>query len=124
VCHAVSFALQSFLRKRFHHGTGPNRSVNAYRPLSGRSQFKRLITDLLGESSRFAGRWAEHDIAVRRADRTTIRHPDVGAITVDCDVLRTDGSGLTIIVYTAAPGSPDEALLDLGRVIGLRRLAS
>jgi len=87
-------------------------------------QLKRLITDLLRESARFAERWEDHDVAVRRLDRKTIRHPAVGPITVDCDVLRTDGSGLTIIVYTAAPGSPDAAKLDLVRVIGLQQLAS
>ncbi len=83
---------------------------------------QRLIADLRGDSARFAELWAAHDVEVRRADRKTVVHPDVGPITVDCDVLRTDGSGLTIIMYTAAPGTPDAEKLDLVRVIGLQQM--
>jgi transcriptional regulator with XRE-family HTH domain len=86
-------------------------------------QLRRLIADLRRESARFAELWAGHDVAVRRADRKTVRHPEVGDITVDCDVLRTDDTGLTVIVYTAASGSPDAEKLDLVRVIGLQQMA-
>jgi hypothetical protein len=54
-------------------------------------------------------------------DRKTIRHPEVGDITVDCDVLSDSDTGLKIVIYTAAPGSEDATKLDLARVGGIRQ---
>ena len=84
---------------------------------------RRLITDLRNASDVFAELWSARDVAVHRASRKTVVHPDVGPVTVDCDVLRTEGSGLTVIVYTATPGSVDAEKLDLIRVIGLQQMA-
>ncbi|HEY4280670.1 MAG TPA: hypothetical protein VGM91_20805, partial [Conexibacter sp.] len=50
----------------------------------------------------------------RRADRKTFVHPELGSITVDCDILTVRGSDLRLIVYTAPPGTPDaDALAQL-----------
>lgn len=38
-----------------------------------------------------------------QSGRKTIDHPDVGALTLDCDVLSVAGSDLRIMVYTAQP---------------------
>jgi len=86
-------------------------------------ELRRLITDLRNASERFAELWNAHDVAVHRASRKTVVHPEVGPVTVDCDVLRAEDSGLTVIVYTAAPGSVDAEKLDLIRVIGLQQMA-
>jgi hypothetical protein len=48
----------------------------------------------------------------------------VGPITVDCDVLTVPCGDLRVVVYTVAPGSEDEARLDLLRVTGLQELSS
>lgn len=48
----------------------------------------------------------------------------VGPITIDCDVLTAPGTDLRIVVYTVAPGSEDEARLDLLRVTGLQALST
>jgi len=53
-------------------------------------------------------------------DRKTIRHPDIGEITVDCDVLNDSDTDLKIVIYTAAPGSEDATKLDLARLAGTR----
>jgi hypothetical protein len=47
------------------------------------------------------------------ADRKTIVHPEIGQITVDCDVMTVAGSDLRLIVYTAPPGSEDARALAL-----------
>ncbi|MBS2534714.1 hypothetical protein KGQ20_18235 [Catenulispora sp. NF23] len=51
-------------------------------------------------------------------DHKTIRHPMVGDITVDCDVLVDTDTDLKIVVYTALPGSEDESKLRLAGVVG------
>ena len=41
--------------------------------------------------------------------------PELGPITVDCDILKVQGADLRLIVYTAPPGTTDaEALAELG----------
>ena len=50
----------------------------------------------------------------------TIKHPEIGDITVDCDVLNDSDTDLKIVIYTAAPGSQDATKLDLARIAGIR----
>ena len=37
----------------------------------------------------------------------------MGTITVDCDQLEVTGSDLRVVVWTAAPGTPDAAAMAL-----------
>jgi DNA-binding XRE family transcriptional regulator len=82
-----------------------------------------LVSRLRAESPEFERRWAEARVAEHRSSRKTVTSTPVGPITVDCDVLTAPGSDLRIVVYTAAPGSTDEARLDLLRVTGLQSLS-
>jgi transcriptional regulator with XRE-family HTH domain len=77
-------------------------------------QLRALIAELRAASPVFAELWEQRPVAPRRADRKTFLHPEAGPITLDCDILNVRGSDLRLIVYTAAPGSPDaEALASL-----------
>jgi hypothetical protein len=49
-------------------------------------------------------------------------HPEVGSITLDCDVLSVEGSDVRIVVYSPTPGSADAEALALVGVVGLQRL--
>jgi transcriptional regulator with XRE-family HTH domain len=80
-----------------------------------------LVQNLSG-FERFARRWGTATMAEHHADRKTIDHPEVGLITLDCDVLMVAGSDLRVIAYTAVPGSVDADRFDLVRVIGLQTL--
>lgn len=82
-----------------------------------------LIADLRAGSEDFERFWARGEIAVRTASRKTITHPEVGPITVDCDVLTVRKSNLRMIVYSCAPGSEDAEKLALVGVVGLQRMA-
>ena len=77
-----------------------------------------LILDLTRNSERFAELWARADVAVRSADRKTIAHPELGTITLDCDVLSVQGSDLRLVIYSASAGSDDAEKLALLGVIG------
>ena len=52
-----------------------------------------------------------------------MHHPDVGAITLDCDVMTVHGSDLRIVVYSAAPGTDTAGKLALLTVIGTQAMA-
>ena len=77
-----------------------------------------LIADLQALSPRFAELWEQRPVAEHVAERKTIDHPEVGPVTVDCDVLTVAGSDLRLVVYTAPPGSPDARALALLGAIG------
>lgn len=49
--------------------------------------------------------------------------PQVGPLTLDCDVLTVAGSDLHIMIYTAEPGTPDGERLALLTVLGTQALA-
>jgi len=82
-----------------------------------------LIADLRAGSADFERHWGRGEIAVRTASRKVITHPEIGPITVDCDVLRVQRSNLRMIVYSCAPGSEDAEKLALVGVVGLQRMA-
>jgi transcriptional regulator with XRE-family HTH domain len=83
---------------------------------------RQLIDDLLKASPRFATVWAERVVSTTGSASKTIVHPEVGAITLDCDVLTVAGSDLRLVVYTAEPSSADADRLRLVQVIGLQEL--
>jgi transcriptional regulator with XRE-family HTH domain len=83
-------------------------------------ELRALIDDLRRVSPRFAELWEQRPVARRVASRKTIDHPEVGRITLDCDVLTVGGSELRLIVYSAAPGSDDAGRLALLGAIGLQ----
>lgn len=77
-----------------------------------------LVADLRAASARFAELWDAAAVGIHEADRKTIHHPDIGTLTLDCDVLTVQGSDLRIVAYTAAPGSDAADRLKLLSVIG------
>ncbi len=85
-------------------------------------ELQRLTGDLRTRSPRFAALWEACPVAVRASERKVVDHPEVGRLELDCDVLRSDGTDLVLVVYSAQPGSPDAETLRLLRVIGLQRM--
>jgi transcriptional regulator with XRE-family HTH domain len=87
------------------------------------ARLRELVDELLAVSPRFARLWAERTVSTAVAGSKTISHPEVGPITLDCDVLTVAGSDLRLVVYTAEPSSRDAEQLRLVRIIGLQRLS-
>ncbi|MFE0482839.1 MmyB family transcriptional regulator [Streptomyces tendae] len=80
-------------------------------------RLQRLVRDLRAESPKFAAhRSARTAAAQHTTDRKILRHPQVGDIVLDCDVLVVPGADLRMVTYTAAAGSSDAGKLDLLRV--------
>lgn len=85
------------------------------------SQLDRLVRELREVSDAFAHCWATQTTAAQHTtDRKTIRHPQIGDILLDCDVLIVPGADLRMVTYTAATGSSEAGKLDLLRVTGGR----
>ncbi len=80
-----------------------------------------IVDELLAQSPRFAALWAERPVSFHASSRKTIHHASAGTITVDCDVLEVMGTDLRVVIWTAAPGSPDASALALLGVVGLQR---
>jgi transcriptional regulator with XRE-family HTH domain len=93
------------------------------RRASGRyPQDKRLaalIRSRLEGNAQFAELWHDGTVGGHAEDRKTIKHPEIGDITVDCDVLNDSDTDLKIVIYTAPPGSEDATKLDLARITGI-----
>jgi transcriptional regulator with XRE-family HTH domain len=88
------------------------------------TRLHELVDDLRQASPRFAKLWAERIVNTTGSKSKTIVHPEVGPITLDCDVLTVAGSDLRLVVYTAEPSSPDADRLRLVQVIGLQALTA
>jgi transcriptional regulator with XRE-family HTH domain len=86
----------------------------------GDARLAGLIRRTVDGNPRFAQLWRDGAVGGHAEDRKTIQHPDIGEITVDCDVLSDSDTDLKIVIYTAVPGSQDETKLDLARVAGVR----
>lgn len=84
----------------------------------------RLIADLRTGSAQFDNLWQTARSGRLRAGSTTINHPELGPITLDCDVLQEPESDQSVLVYSAAPGTPSASALDLLRVTGLEQFTS
>ncbi|MFI6246392.1 helix-turn-helix transcriptional regulator [Streptomyces sp. NPDC051016] len=82
-----------------------------------------LVAELLAGSEEFGRLWESHDVAAQPTQVKTFRHPLVGDITVNCDVLDVPDRDQQVVIYTAAPGSPSEEALRLLSVIGTQRMA-
>jgi transcriptional regulator with XRE-family HTH domain len=98
-----------------------NTAVAMLHAEAGRNPFDKKLTDLIGElstrSDDFRTRWAKRNVRLHRSGVKTFRHPAIGEIEVHFDALELPATpGLTMITYSAEPGSPSAD--------GLRLLAS
>jgi hypothetical protein len=66
-----------------------------------------LVADLRAVSEPFAAMWESRVDYGDRPHRLTTRHPVVGNITVDCDIMTIHEGDLRAVVYSAEPGSID-----------------
>jgi hypothetical protein len=87
------------------------RHVAAFRNSVGADTGDPRVVELVGElslgSDRFRRLWARQDVLTRRATPITLRHPQVGELTVWCEKLAISGApGQTLVVYHTQPGTP------------------
>ncbi len=92
-------------------------TVGALRAEAGRNPLDKSLTDLIGEltarSHPFATKWAQHNVRLHRTATKRLHNSIVGDIELTGDALELPGDGLTIVAYTAQPGSAAEEKLAL-----------
>jgi transcriptional regulator with XRE-family HTH domain len=72
-----------------------------------------IVEALLAASTEFAAVWAEHEIGLAYTDHKRLLHPQLGEIDVYCQTLLDPATWQTLLVFTAAPGSPSHEKLQL-----------
>ncbi|MEU0407777.1 helix-turn-helix transcriptional regulator [Streptomyces griseorubiginosus] len=85
-------------------------------------QLKLLVRELRGRSERFAELWDAGVVGRLTASRKTVEHPQVGTLTLDCNLLRVEENDLHILVYSAEPGTEAADKLRLISVLGTQSL--
>lgn len=69
-------------------------------------ELAELVAGLREQSPRFAALWTAGTVTEHTSDTKLLRHPVVGELRLDCDVLAVPG-GLHLVAYSAAPDTPD-----------------
>ena len=83
-----------------------------------------IVEALLDESPEFAQIWDDHEIRTSHAREKRLQHPEVGVMTLQCQVLQDPEQGHGLLVLTATPGTEDHAKLQLLSVIGTQDITS
>jgi hypothetical protein len=81
-----------------------------------------LVADLCTASAEFTALWERHEVAERRADLKRFHHPEVGLVSLTCEVLLTPDTDLALLVLFPTEGTDARDKLDLLRVIGTQDL--
>lgn len=70
------------------------------------------LIDGLRTAPRFDELWARYETLPLEGSHKTIVHPELGPITVDCDILAVERADLHIVMNWAVPGTRDAEKLD------------
>jgi transcriptional regulator with XRE-family HTH domain len=90
--------------------------VAALRGTGGRNPYDRAFSDLIGllstRSEEFRASWASHDVRFHRSGTKRLHHSLVGDLTLAYETLELPADpSLTLVTYSAEPGSASEAAL-------------
>jgi transcriptional regulator with XRE-family HTH domain len=104
-----------------HWSTAARDLVSALRIEAGNNPHDRALSDLIGElstrSDEFASCWAAQNVRFHRSGLKSLHHPVVGDLELSFEAMDLLADpGLSLVVYSAEPGSPSDD--------GLRLLAS
>lgn len=78
----------------------------------------QVVTALLDQSDEFRAVWDLQEVGLRFPPEKHLDHPEVGRLDLYCQTLLDGGSGQTLLVFTAAPGSASHDRLALLSVVG------
>jgi transcriptional regulator with XRE-family HTH domain len=93
-------------------------SAAILRSAAGQNPHDKALTELIGElstrSETFRTRWAAHNVRFHRSGLKKLHHPVVGDLELNFEAMEFPSEpGLTMVVYTATPGTPSADALRL-----------
>lgn len=93
-------------------------TVQILRTEAGRDPYDKDLQDLIGElstrSEDFRGRWGAHDVRLHGTGLKKFTHPVVGPLSLSYEGMElTAEPGLTLMIYSAEPGSTSHESLQL-----------
>jgi hypothetical protein len=73
-------------------------------------------------SPEFAQLWEAHEVATTHGHEKRLRHPEVGVMDLQCQILHNLEQGQVLLVFTATPGTESYDKLQLLSVMGTQRI--
>lgn len=92
--------------------------------LGAASAAAELVYRLRERSSEFAALWEENEIGVRNSEEKRFLHPEVGELSLYCQVVFDPDQMQTLLVFTATPGTESADKVRLLNVVAPFNIAS
>lgn len=83
-----------------------------------RARSAEILAALLNRSAEFTAVWHEHEVGVGHGSTKRLLHPELGLMTLECQVLHDLEQSQALLVFTATPGTESYEKLRLLAVIG------
>lgn len=81
-----------------------------------------LVQHLLATSEEFAALWAESEVGLRFTEEKRFVNPEVGELSLYCQMVYDPDQAQSLLVFTATPGTPSAEKLALLAVLGAQRV--
>ncbi|MBY8883114.1 helix-turn-helix transcriptional regulator [Actinacidiphila acidipaludis] len=82
------------------------------------------LVSRLRHSPRFGELWSRRAVGGHQSAHKRVRHPDVGDIALNSDILNTQDTNLRLVVYAPQPGTGARSKLELLAAIGVQSISS
>lgn len=97
------------------------RAASARRQTCERAEV--VVRALLDRSPEFAAVWHDHEVGVVHGPEKRLWHPELGVLTLQCQLLHDLDQGQVLLVFTATPGTESHEKLALLAVLGRQRMS-
>ncbi|WP_459837729.1 MmyB family transcriptional regulator, partial [Catenuloplanes niger] len=82
-----------------------------------------LVADLLDRSAEFGALWARQEVAALASAPKLIRHPLIGELDLQCDVVLSPATGHRLVLFRPRPGSNAHERIAFLDVLGNQKFA-
>lgn len=82
------------------------------------SEAAEMVRHLLAHNQEFAALWAEAEVGLRFTEEKRFVHPDVGELSLHCQMVFDPDQAQSLLVFTATPGTESAEKLELLVVLG------
>ena len=108
------------------HGVRGRAFVSDFRAahVRDRTRSAEILAALLARSPEFSSIWQDHEVGVGHGSTKRLLHPELGVMTLECQVLHDLEQSQALLVFTATPGTESYEKLRLLAVIGRQRVGA